>query len=142
MSKSSQYHATVATGLFAAEPGAQPALRLRSVLSDLLVEPVNSSVEVLAGLAGELLATDSSLVPLLLGVDAQSVVLCLSFGAVLLCLVLRLTAVLLGLVLRLLSVSPEIGLRLLRLSAGAVSLCQVSTSSRYHSARQRHIDRV
>lgn len=123
------FHATVATRLFTTEPRAEPALCLRSVLGDLPVEPVNGSVEILAGLTGELLATNPGLIPLLLGLDAQGIVLCLSLGAVFLCLVLRLTAVLLGLVLCLLSVSSEVRLGLLRLGAGAVGLLVVSTSS-------------
>lgn len=110
------------TSLLAAEPGAQPALRLCSILSNLLVEPVNGSIEVLAGLVGEFLAPRAGFVPLLLRLDAQGVVLCLSLGAVLLSLVLSIGAVLLGLVLCLLGVGPEVGLGLLCLGAGAIGL--------------------
>lgn len=113
---------TSTTGLLAAEPGAQPALRLRSILGDLTIEPVNGSIEVLAGLASELLAPNPGFVPLLLCVSAQGVVLRLGLGAVLLGLVLRVAAVLLGLILCLLSVGLEVGLGLLRLGAGAVGL--------------------
>ena len=64
-------HILLATSsLLAAKPGAQPAFRLRGVLGDLTVESVNSSVEVLAGLAGILFAACPGLVPLLLSFDA------------------------------------------------------------------------
>lgn len=88
---------------------------MRGVLGDLPVEPVNGSVEVLAGLAGELLTLGAGLIPLLLCLDAQLVVLGLG-----------LSAVLLGLILCLLGVGPEVSLGLLRLGAGAVGLDWVS----------------
>lgn len=116
-----------ATSLFAAEPRAQPALCLCGILGDLLVEPVDGSVEILASLASELLTTSPGLVPLRLGLDAQFVVLGLSLGAVLLSLVLSLTSVLLGLVLSLLGVGPKVGLGFLCLGAGTVGLLWVST---------------
>lgn len=118
-----------ATSLLAAKPGAQPALCLCGILGNLPVEPVDGSIEVLAGLAGELLATGAGLIPLLLRINAQGVVLRLGLGAVLLSLVLSFGAVLLGLVLRLLGVGPEVGLGLLCLGAGAVGLLQVSVRS-------------
>lgn len=106
--------------LLAAKPGAQPALCLRSLFGDLTVESVNSSVEVLAGLAGVLLAACPGLVPLLLSFGAQGIVLCLGFGTVLL-----------SLALCLLSVGPEVSFSLLRLSTGAVCLLFVSICSTY-----------
>jgi hypothetical protein len=102
---------------------------LRGILGDLPVEPVDGSVEVLAGLAGKLLALGAGLIPLLLRLDAHLVVLGLGLSTVLLSLVLSLGAVCLGLVLCLLSVGPEVGFGLLCLGAGAVGLVWVSTSS-------------
>lgn len=129
MSKSKPLSSTSTTSLLAAEPGTEPALGLRSVLGNLTVEPVNGSVELLAGLASILLTASPGLIPLLPCLDAQRVVLGLGLGAVLLGLVLRLADVLLGSVLCLLSVGPEVGLGLLRLGAGAVGLLRISACS-------------
>ncbi len=110
------------SSLLAAKPRAQPALCLCSILGHLLVEPVNSSIEILASLASELLTPSPGLVPLVLRLNTQRVVLCLGLSAVLVSLVLRLTAVLLGLVLCLLGVGPEVCLSFLCLGAGTVGL--------------------
>lgn len=120
---------TSTTDLLATEPGTQPALCLCSILGDFAVEPVNSSVEVLTGLAGILLTPCFGLVPLLLSLYTERVVLGLGLGAVLLSLILCIAADLLGFVLCLLAVCPKVGFGLLCLSASAVRLSRVSTCS-------------
>ena len=129
MQKSKTSRFSTVNILFAAKPGAQPALRLRGVLGDLTVKFVNSSVEVLAGLAGVFLAAYPGLVPFLLSFGAQRVVLCLSFGTVFLSFVLCFTAVFLSLALCLLRVGPEVCLSLLCLSTGTIRLLWVSICS-------------